>query len=53
VRLLLGPLSYAPGLPGGLFAPLLVVGAAFGALFGLAAETAVRGCQDFCVTRAG
>jgi CIC family chloride channel protein len=41
VRLLLGPLSYAPGLPGGLFAPLLVVGAAFGALFGLAAETAV------------
>jgi CIC family chloride channel protein len=41
VRLLLGPLSYAPGLPGGLFAPLLVVGAAFGALFGLAAEAAV------------
>jgi CIC family chloride channel protein len=33
-RLVLGPLSYAPGLPGGLFAPLLVVGAAAGALFG-------------------
>ena len=37
-RLLLGPLSYAPGLRGGLFAPLLVVGAAAGALFGHALE---------------
>jgi CIC family chloride channel protein len=37
-RLVLGPLSYAPGLPGGLFAPLLVVGAAAGALFGHAVE---------------
>ena len=37
-RLVLGPLSYAPGLPGGLFAPLLVVGAAAGALFGHALE---------------
>ena len=37
-RLVLGPLSYAPGLPGGLFAPLLVVGAASGALFGRALE---------------
>jgi CIC family chloride channel protein len=37
-RLLLGPLSYAPGLPGGLFAPLLVVGAAAGALYGHALE---------------
>jgi CIC family chloride channel protein len=37
-RLMLGPLSYAPGLPGGLFAPLLVVGAAAGALFGHALE---------------
>jgi len=35
VRLLLGPLCYAPGLPGGLFAPLLVVGAAAGMFFGL------------------
>jgi CIC family chloride channel protein len=40
-RLVLGPLSYAPGLPGGLFAPLLVVGAAAGALFGHALETAL------------
>jgi CIC family chloride channel protein len=32
VRLLLGPLSYAAGTPGGLFAPLLVVGALAGAL---------------------
>jgi CIC family chloride channel protein len=37
-RLVLGPLAYAPGLPGGLFAPLLVVGAAAGALFGHATE---------------
>lgn len=37
-RLVLGPLSYAPGLPGGLFAPLLVVGAAAGALYGHALE---------------
>jgi len=37
-RLVLGPLSYAPGLPGGLFAPLLVVGATAGALFGHALE---------------
>ena len=32
VRLILGPLSYAAGVPGGLFAPLLAVGAASGAL---------------------
>ena len=38
IRLLLGPLSYAPGLPGGLFAPLLVVGAIAGSLFGRSAE---------------
>jgi len=38
LRLLLGPLCYAPGLPGGLFAPLLVVGAAAGMLFGMAVE---------------
>ena len=41
VRLVLGPLSYAPGLPGGLFAPLLVVGAIVGALFGRSAEAVV------------
>jgi chloride channel protein, CIC family len=33
-RWLIGPWSYAAGTPGGLFAPLLVVGAAFGALCG-------------------
>ncbi len=32
VRWLLGPVSYSAGTPGGLFAPLLVVGAAAGAL---------------------
>jgi CIC family chloride channel protein len=40
-RLVLGPLAYAPVLPGGLFAPLLVVGAAAGALFGHALEAAL------------
>jgi CIC family chloride channel protein len=40
VRFALGPLSYAPGVPGGLFAPLLVVGVVAGALFGRAAEAA-------------
>jgi CIC family chloride channel protein len=33
VRWLLGPFSYAAGTPGGLFAPLLVVGALVGAIF--------------------
>jgi CIC family chloride channel protein len=32
-RLLIGPLSYAAGVPGGLFAPILVLGASFGALY--------------------
>lgn len=32
VRLALGPLAYAAGVPGGVFAPLLAIGAAFGAL---------------------
>ena len=41
VRLVLGPLCYAPGLPGGLFAPLLVLGAASGMLFGMAAHALV------------
>jgi CIC family chloride channel protein len=38
VRLVLCPLSYAAGVPGGLFAPLLVLGAAGGTLASLAAQ---------------
>lgn len=37
-RWLLGPLSYAAGTPGGLFAPLLLVGAVLGALFAVGAN---------------
>jgi len=43
VRLVLGPLCYAPGLPGGLFAPLLVIGSFAGVLLGKAMETLVPG----------
>lgn len=35
-RFLFGPFSYGIGLPGGLFAPMLALGAVAGALFGLA-----------------
>jgi CIC family chloride channel protein len=34
IRLLLGPLCYSAETPGGMFAPMLFVGSAFGALFG-------------------
>jgi len=34
LRFFIGPWSYAAGTPGGLFAPMLVLGASFGALFG-------------------
>ena len=34
LRFFLGPWSYAAGTPGGLFGPMLVLGASFGALFG-------------------
>ncbi|MCL6263202.1 ClC family H(+)/Cl(-) exchange transporter [Craterilacuibacter sp. RT1T] len=37
-RFLFGPFSYGIGLPGGLFAPLLALGAVAGALFGLAGD---------------
>jgi CIC family chloride channel protein len=36
LRFLLGPISYATSVPGGLFAPLLVLGAQSGLLYGLA-----------------
>ena len=35
VRWILGVVSYAPGVPGGLFAPLLLVGSAIGALLAM------------------
>jgi CIC family chloride channel protein len=43
IRLALGSLSYSAGTPGGLFAPLLVLGAQFGLFFGLACQLAVPG----------
>jgi CIC family chloride channel protein len=42
-RMAIGPLCYAAGTPGGLFAPLLAVGAAFGALFAGTADVAMPG----------
>ncbi len=41
LRFVLGPLSYAPGLPGGLFAPLLVIGAVAGVLLGNGMQWAI------------
>jgi CIC family chloride channel protein len=38
IRFVLGPLSYASATPGGLFAPLLVLGAQSGLLFGVACQ---------------
>jgi len=34
LRFFIGPWSYATGAPGGLFAPMLLLGTSFGALFG-------------------
>ena len=42
-RMAIAPLCYAAGTPGGLFAPLLGVGAAFGALFAGLADAALPG----------
>jgi CIC family chloride channel protein len=42
-RWLLGPFSYAARTPGGLFAPLLVIGAVVGALFAHLAQAALPG----------
>ena len=41
VRFALGALSYSAGTPGGLFAPLLTLGAQFGLFFGLACKLAL------------
>jgi CIC family chloride channel protein len=43
MRFALGALSYSAGTPGGLFAPLLTLGAQFGLFFGLACEFAFPG----------
>ena len=43
IRFALGPLSYASATPGGLFAPLLVLGAQSGLLFGAACEVLFPG----------
>ena len=45
-RWLLGPLSYATRTPGGLFAPLLVIGAVVGSLFAQLAHEAVPGWRS-------
>ncbi len=43
MRFVLGPLSYAAGTPGGLFAPVVTLGALFGAATGLVAEAIAPG----------
>ena len=43
VRLALGAVSYAAGTPGGLFAPILVLGAQLGLFFGMACQLAFPG----------
>jgi chloride channel protein, CIC family len=43
IRFALGPISYAAGTPGGLFAPLLVLGAQSGLLFGAVCQLAFPG----------
>ena len=46
VRFLIGPLSFAAGTPGGLFAPILVLGSSLGLGYGLL-------CQELCGAAAG
>jgi CIC family chloride channel protein len=43
LRLALGAISYAAGTPGGLFAPMLVLGAQLGLFFGMACQIAFPG----------
>lgn len=45
VRFFLGPLSYAAGTPGGLFAPLLAIGALWGAVFAAAVSWLLPGTE--------
>jgi CIC family chloride channel protein len=46
VRFALGPLSYALGMSGGLFAPMIALGAIQGALFGLLVDELLPGAID-------
>jgi chloride channel protein, CIC family len=43
VRFALGPVSYAAGVPGGLFAPMLVLGAQIGLMFGFFCDQWIPG----------
>jgi CIC family chloride channel protein len=53
VRFLAGPLSYAAATPGGLFAPLLALGALLGTIFGQLIQTLAPGLgPDFIVAMA-
>lgn len=46
VRFVAGPLSYAAGTPGGLFAPLLALGALWGVLYARLAEILIPGIDS-------
>ncbi|TCN51725.1 CIC family chloride channel protein [Rhodococcus sp. SMB37] len=46
VRFVAGPLSYAAGTPGGLFAPLLALGALWGVLYARVAEILIPGIDS-------
>lgn len=50
VRWLLGPLSYSAGTPGGLFAPLLLVGGVLGAVFAVSANHLLPDAYALSVT---
>jgi chloride channel protein, CIC family len=46
VRFALGPVSYAAGVPGGLFAPMLVLGAQIGLVYGYFCEQWITGAAS-------
>lgn len=52
VRFLLGPLSYAAGTPGGLFAPILVLGSCLGLGFGLICQPLLGGAEGMPIVYA-